>query len=273
MNEPIGCALCGGSDHCADECKRFAGEREAFEAWFSAEVAEKVSYGNPDILRRQLWPAWKARAAQPAPVVPEGWSARLIKDGDAAGYVVSTPRDEAGVRSNTSVWADDDDPAHAMLWHMLDAAAPAQGHRAEFGDPYQGAREDLAIWKRRALEAEKALRQKDQIIDSLVLEAQGETRMGEPFIAQGQQVERWIPVSERLPEAFTVVALLDENRWMNTGCDDFEANWTGAGWLWANGINDNGMYWSAIGERHGLTMDSVTHWMSLPAAPTQGGDV
>lgn len=26
--EPIGCALCGGNDHNADECKRFAGERE-----------------------------------------------------------------------------------------------------------------------------------------------------------------------------------------------------------------------------------------------------
>jgi hypothetical protein len=88
--------------------------------------------------------------------------------------------------------------------------------------------------------------------------------------AQGQQVERWIPVSERLPEPFTVVALLDENRWMNTGCDDFEANWTGAGWL-NNAIATP--YWNAIGERRGLTLDSITRWMSLPAAPTKGGDV
>ncbi|MNQ90150.1 hypothetical protein D3C85_1054800 [compost metagenome] len=62
-------------------------------------------------------------------------------------------------------------------------AAPAAPQQGEYGDAYQGAREDLAIWKRRALEAEEAIRQKDQIIDHLVLEAQGEMRMGEPFIA------------------------------------------------------------------------------------------
>lgn len=33
MNEPIGCAKCGGNDHNTDECKRFAVERERFEAW------------------------------------------------------------------------------------------------------------------------------------------------------------------------------------------------------------------------------------------------
>lgn len=48
-------------------------EREAFETWFAREVAVKVSCGNPDILRRQYWPVWQARAAvQPAGVaVPD----------------------------------------------------------------------------------------------------------------------------------------------------------------------------------------------------------
>ena len=60
-------------------------------------------------------------------------------------------------------------------------AQPAAG---EYGDAYQGAREDLAIWKRRALEAEERTRQLEQINDHLVKEAQGESHMGEPVIAQ-----------------------------------------------------------------------------------------
>lgn len=42
----------------------------------------------------------------------------------------------------------------------------------EYGDAYQGAREDIAIWKRRALEAEQALRQAHN----------GQTFMGEPLV-------------------------------------------------------------------------------------------
>ncbi|WP_312800519.1 hypothetical protein [Pseudomonas sp.] len=54
---------------------------------------------------------------------------------------------------------------------------------SDFKDAYQGAREDLAIWKRRALEAEEKLRQQDQIIDWLSAELNGPTHMGEPLIA------------------------------------------------------------------------------------------
>ncbi|HHH2563035.1 TPA: dATP/dGTP pyrophosphohydrolase domain-containing protein [Klebsiella pneumoniae] len=61
---------------------------------------------------------------------------------------------------------------------------PAQVVNGEYGDAYQGAREDLAIWKRRALEAEESVRRLEQINDHLVKEAQGESRMGEPVIAQ-----------------------------------------------------------------------------------------
>ncbi len=61
---------------------------------------------------------------------------------------------------------------------------PAPVVNGEYGDAYQGAREDLAIWKRRALEAEESVRRLEQINDHLVKEAQGESRMGEPVIAQ-----------------------------------------------------------------------------------------
>lgn len=39
------------------------GERQAFEAWFNREVWKDGCYGNPDILMRQLWPCWQARAS------------------------------------------------------------------------------------------------------------------------------------------------------------------------------------------------------------------
>ncbi|MDT3641403.1 hypothetical protein ROM51_22890, partial [Cronobacter sakazakii] len=37
---------------------------------------------------------------------------------------------------------------------LRERAEPVAGNAAEFSDAYQGAREDLQIWKRRALEAE-----------------------------------------------------------------------------------------------------------------------
>ena len=67
--------------------------------------------------------------------------------------------------------------------------AKAQG---EYSDAYQGAREDLAIWKRRALEAEKALQEERIITERLgnaLNEENGPTFMGEPvFPAKAQGV-------------------------------------------------------------------------------------
>ncbi|MDU4251423.1 hypothetical protein [Pseudomonas sp.] len=67
-------------------------------------------------------------------------------------------------------------------------AALAQPSPAgEFGDAYQGAREDLAIWKRRALEAEQALREEKILTERLgnaLNDDNGPTFMGEPNVAQ-----------------------------------------------------------------------------------------
>ncbi|EPQ9958192.1 hypothetical protein ACUYPC_003107 [Enterobacter hormaechei] len=65
---------------------------------------------------------------------------------------------------------------------------PASVVSGEYGDAYQGAREDLAIWKRRALEAEKEVQRLSDINDYLVKEAQGEVRMGEPLIHEAEPV-------------------------------------------------------------------------------------
>jgi hypothetical protein len=68
---------------------------------------------------------------------------------------------------------------HSAIYAAPVSEAEAQG---EYGDAYQGAREDLAIWKRRALEAEEKVLQQEQIIDHLTSEAQGESRFGEPVV-------------------------------------------------------------------------------------------
>lgn len=78
--------------------------------------------------------------------------------------------------------------------------------------------------------------------------------------------EGWIACSDRLPELYQSVVLLNENLWMNTGNDEFDTNWHGAGWLIDIGYTKS---WAAIGETRGLTLDAVTHWMPLPAAPVQ----
>ena len=203
------------NDHNADECKRFAGEREAFMeqypaskslGWNGSEFAPaRDSHWQRHACEQlnPLWRCWKlARAAQPAPVVPEGyvlvpekketgeWESARIGDFNSGWNAC---RDAVVTLLQKAAWMELDTTKRSIaiqdeLRSML-SASPAQGQQAEFGDAYQGAREDMAIWKRRALEAEEKVRQQDSIIDHLTLEAQGETRMGEPYLAQGQQVE------------------------------------------------------------------------------------
>ncbi|MCS3467124.1 hypothetical protein M2401_000845 [Pseudomonas sp. JUb42] len=57
--------------------------------------------------------------------------------------------------------------------------------KEDFADAYQGAREELAIWKRRALEAEAKVREQDRIIERLgdaLNDQNGPTFMGEPNV-------------------------------------------------------------------------------------------
>lgn len=62
------------------------------------------------------------------------------------------------------------------------AAQPAQAEpRPDMADAYVGAREDLAIWKRRALAAEEQTR---HLAAALAEEVNGPTFMGEPVLAQ-----------------------------------------------------------------------------------------
>lgn len=77
--------------------------------------------------------------------------------------------------------------------------APAQ---TTSSDAYEGAREDLSIWKRRALEAERDLRTEKATTARLVAELNannGPTRMGEPATQPAPQQEVQEPVAVVVP--------------------------------------------------------------------------
>lgn len=103
----------------------------------------------------------------------------------------------AGMSSEPVAWTSDNalsdvavdmcgmlGPKNAVGDIALYTAPPATVADSEYGDAYQGAREDLSIWKRRALEAEGEVRRLVKINDYLVKQAQGESRMGEPLIRE-----------------------------------------------------------------------------------------
>ncbi|MCH9452578.1 DUF551 domain-containing protein [Klebsiella pneumoniae] len=140
-------------------------------------------------------------AAQPAPVVP---MENHIGSKNSLDAIVSFIKS----KSNPTVKCYEEvseqlfkDNCHGIHSHVIeyilklgeeledlraeqDEVQPAPVVNGEYGDAYQGAREDLAIWKCRALEAEESVRKLEKINDHLVKEAQGESRMGEPVIAQ-----------------------------------------------------------------------------------------
>lgn len=134
-----------------------------------------------------------ARAAPPATVVPEGW--RLVPErmellpADIAAIMFHCGGDEdatevdemyqGGLLWIGEVQDDDGNKVYGLNIACIEcleegstplvefATAPAPVQQTEFDDAYQGAREDLAIWKRRALEAEEKLRVYDQRIVGL----------------------------------------------------------------------------------------------------------
>lgn len=66
--------------------------RELFEAWFFREVWKDGCYGNPDILRRQLWPCWNA--ALDAVCIELPADCKLSRDGLDECYLAGQMRDD-----------------------------------------------------------------------------------------------------------------------------------------------------------------------------------
>ena len=74
-------------------------------------------------------------------------------------------------------------------------------------------------------------------------------------IAELEEAQRWIPVSERLPEEFTPVLTFSKDN------DKPVTAILAAGFWWSN-VDDAGCWWSNVD----WTLN-VTHWMSLPEPP------
>lgn len=74
----------------------------------------------------------------------------------------------------------------------------------------------------------------------------------------------WVSVAERLPAENQPVALLDVERWENTG-GDWSRNVQAAGYLASMG---SVTYWAIRGERC-VSLDAFSHWMPLPQPPQQ----
>lgn len=93
---------------------------------------------------------------------------------------------------------------------------------SEFGEPYQGAREDLAIWKRRALEAESRIREQDLAIVRLgdALNAEnGPSFLGEP-VAQSAVLVPREDVENFLAEYHAVVWATAEDEQVSGSYDE-----------------------------------------------------
>ena len=139
-------------------------------------------------------------SAAAAPTVKAGQRAAQsagVPDGERLAELLESVRlgdDEAKPHGSGATYWNNAVLACQVAIRDALAAAPAQpAAQGEFGDAYQGAREDLAIWKRRALEAEQKVRHQEQIIDRLTLEAQGEARFGEPHLPAAGSADQQYP--------------------------------------------------------------------------------
>lgn len=78
-------------------------------------------------------------------------------------------------------------------------------------------------------------------------------RVADHLIANGVTVQKWIPVTERLPEQGDVVLIYTKH-------EDIQV------FQW----DDN--YGGWVGDRYNYSKRMVTHWMPLPEPPKEGAD-
>ncbi|WP_178113423.1 hypothetical protein [Pseudomonas xionganensis] len=119
------------------------------------------------------------------------------------------------------------------LEQQLAALKAQPGSGGEYGDAYQGAREDLAIWKRRALEAEAKIREQDQIIENLgnaLNDENGPTFMGEPVIRAGGVDERAAHVPDEVFEAEFLAWWESDGQFCRAGGGNYERTFAFQAW-------------------------------------------
>ncbi len=128
--------------------------REAFEAWYKSELDKHASFARMpsgycsdyvDTRTDYSWEAWQAALASHA---QQSTNIRqIVKNAIISN---SHPAEDWHLAFNDAEEIDIVANQVAIALHN------------DFGDPYQGAREDLAIWKKRALEAESNLQSQDR---------------------------------------------------------------------------------------------------------------
>ncbi|MDQ7101461.1 DUF551 domain-containing protein, partial [Serratia sp. MF1(2023)] len=77
--------------------------------------------------------------------------------------------DAENIARRSCVYETEYSAAEAILALTAELLANREA-QPEYGDAYQGAREDLSIWKRQALEAEDKVRHLERVNDHLVKE-------------------------------------------------------------------------------------------------------
>ena len=173
----------------AREIERMTEKADNWDKWCAKARPVKTQPSGVALPERLAFEAWfELRGVWPALNYEEIFVAGMRSSRTA--FVFLPERKEMLDRMPMPVIGPDrfDSGWNACLDEVARLNQPASG--GEYGDAYQGAREDLAIWKRRALEAETKVREQDQIIDHLTLEAQGEVRFGEPVISSDWVDER-----------------------------------------------------------------------------------
>ncbi|CNL07004.1 Protein of uncharacterised function (DUF551) [Yersinia frederiksenii] len=96
-----------------------------------------------------------------------------------------------------------------------------------------------------------------------IRDACGWFELGRKHAIEQQNQQGWIKCSDRMPDLNRVVALLNIDRYMNTGTDDFDCHWHGSGYL----SEFCQKYWYVFGEGRAMQVSAVTHWMQLPPYP------
>ena len=87
--------------------------------------------------------------------------------------IIAEGRALEGKRPFSAVVVENDLPEYEPIWKAIEARMTGAQPAPNFADAYQGAMEEVAIWKKRALEAEDLNRK-------FVAEINGPTYMGEP---------------------------------------------------------------------------------------------
>jgi hypothetical protein len=175
-------------------------ERAAFESWRlekfcgGAERLKKCSNAS-DVYYytevQEAWKVWQVRAQLAAPAGVDTVTADDVRGACQDAVDVFAEQPDADQFREVAEYMRE---VLLALIERRKAAAPSPApasDNGEYGDPYQGAREDLAIWKRRALEAETKIREQDRIIDNLgnaLNDENGPIFMGEPVLKPASDV-------------------------------------------------------------------------------------